>query len=202
MRTFVAIEIPPDAKQRLRTEQRRLQELLARHNLPPVLHWTNTDNLHLTLRFLGETEEEQRRQIQAGLAGIAAANGHFALSLSRLGCFRSWNNLRVLWVGIRGETEALLAMQTEVESLARRAGFEQEQKRFSPHITLARRVRNAPRAAMRAASDQLRRAASQELPQSEFDWNVRDLYYIRSVLGRGGAQYSTLGRCSLAQESE
>ena len=88
MRTFVAIEIPPDAKQRLRTEQRRLQELLARHNLPLVLHWTNTDNLHLTLRFLGETEEEQRRQMQAGLAGIAAANGPFALSLSRLGCFR------------------------------------------------------------------------------------------------------------------
>ena len=213
MRTFVAIAIPPDLKRRLRSEQRRLQERLARHSLPPVLRWTNTDNLHVTLRFLGETEAEQRRQMQAGLAEIAAAHRPFNLSLSRLGCFRSWSSLRVLWVGIRGETEALQIVQAEVESLTRRVGFEGERKRFSPHITLARTVRNAPRAAIRTASEQLRQAAAQEMPPLGIDWSVRDLYYIRSMLARpgrplakagagGGPHYSTLARCSLAPDSQ
>ena len=202
MRTFVAIEIPPEVKQKLRTEQRSLQQRLAPLDLPPVLRWTNTDNLHLTLRFLGETEEAQRRRIQAGLAEIAAAHRPFTLALSRLGCYRGWNNLRVLWVGIRAETEALQAMQVEVESLARQAGFAAETKRFSPHVTLARSLRNAPPAAMRATSDQLRGAAEQETPRLEIDWTVRDLYFIRSVLGRGGPQYSTLARGPLTPNSQ
>ena len=198
MRTFVAIEIPPDVRQRLRTEQQRLRDGLARHDADAVLRWTNTDNLHLTLRFLGETEEDQRKQMQVGLAEIAAAQRPFTLSLSGLGCFSSWNNLRALWVGIRGETEALQGVQTEVESLARQVGFDAERKPFSPHISLARSARNASRAAVRTASEQLRRAAAEEMPQLNIDWTVRDLYFIRSVLGRGGAQYSTLTRCSLA----
>ena len=197
MRTFVAIEIPPDVRQRLRTEQQRLRDRLARHDADAVLRWTNTDNLHLTLRFLGETEEDQRKQMQAGLAEIAAAQRPFTLSLSGLGCFSSWNNLRVLWVGIGGETEALQAVQKEVESLARQVGFDAERKPYSPHITLARSARNASRAAARTASEQLRRAAADEKPQLNIDWAVCDLYFIRSELGRGGAQYSTLTRCSL-----
>lgn len=197
MRTFIAIEIPPNVKQGLQTEQKRLRELLERYNLPPVLRWTNIGNLHLTLQFLGETQAQQRRRIQDGLAGLAAAHQPFTLSLSRLGCFRSWNNLRVLWVGIDGDAAALRALQADVESFACSLGFDAGRQPFSPHVTLARAMRNAPRPALRAASEQLRRATADETPQTEYRWSVRDLYYIRSVLGGGGPQYSTLARCPL-----
>ena len=201
MRTFVAIEIPHGVKLGLRTEQKRLRDLLERNRLPPVFRWTNTDNLHLTLRFLGETQAEQRRHIQDGLAGLAAARQPFTLSLSRLGCFRSWKNLRVLWVGIEGDAVALQAVQSDVEALARRIGFDADKQPFSPHVTLARTIRNAPRSALRTASEQLRRAAAAETPQLEYHWSVGDLYFIRSVLGRGGPQYSTLARCPLNSDS-
>ena len=197
MRTFIALEIPPNVKQGLRTEQQRLRELLERYHFPPVLRWSNTDNLHLTLQFLGETQAQQRRRIQEGLPGLAAAHQPFTLSLSRLGCFRSWNNLRVLWVGIDGDAAALRAVQADVESLAFRVGFDAGRQPFSPHVTLARAMRNVPRSALRKASEQLRRAATVETPQTEYRWSVRDLYYIRSVLGGGGPQYSTLARCPL-----
>jgi len=197
MRTFIAIEIPPNVKQGLRTEQQRLRDILDRYNLPPVLRWTNTDNLHLTLQFLGETQAQQLRRIQDGLVGLAAAHQPFTLSLSRLGCFRSWKYLRVLWVGIDGDAAALRAVQADVESLACRLGFDAGRQPFSPHVTLARTMRNAPRSALRKASEQLRRAATDETPQTEYRWSVRDLYYIRSVLGGGGPQYSTLARCPL-----
>ena len=202
MRTFIAIEIPPGVKQGLRTEQRRLRDLLAGHNLPPVLRWTNTDNLHLTLRFLGETQTLQSWRLRDGLAGLAAAHRPFKLSLSRLGCFRSWKNLRVLWVGIEGDAAALRAVQSDVESLACRLGFDPDKQSFSPHVTLARTRRNAPRSEIRKAAEQLRRAATEETPQLEYHWSVRDLYFIRSVLAGGGPQYSTLARCPLHVDSQ
>ena len=201
MRTFVAIEIPHGVKQQLRAVQDRLQELPALREQPPVLRWTNPDNLHLTLRFLGETETAQRLQLQKGLAAIAARHAPFTLVPSQLGCFRSWSNLRVLWVGIESEAEALQEVQSEVETLARQVGFSPERNRFSPHITLARAARNAPRPALRAASEHLRRAAEEEESQSWIDWSVNELHFIRSVLGPGGAQYFNLATSGLTDEA-
>lgn len=201
MRTFVAIEIPHDVKKQLRAEQDRLRELPALREQPSILRWTNPDNLHLTLRFLGETETSRRHHLQNGLANIAARHAPLTLVLSHLGCFRSWSNLRVLWVGIRSESEALQELQADVESLARRVGFAPERNSFSPHVTLARTVRNAPRPALRATSEQLRRSAEEDLFQTGTDWSVGELHFIRSVLGRGGAQYSNLATCALTNKS-
>lgn len=200
VRTFVAIEIPHDVKKMLQAEQNRLQVLPALREKPSVLRWTNTGNLHLTLRFLGETETSRRDLLQNGLADIATRHAPFRLALSHLGCFRSWSNLRVLWVGIRSEREALQALQADVESLAQKAGFAPERNSFSPHITLARAVRNAPRPALRAASDQLRRGAEEDSFQTGVDWKVGELHFIRSVLGHGGAQYSNLATCALTKK--
>ena len=197
MRTFIAIEIPQDVKRQLRAEQDRLKGLPALRAQPSLLRWTNTDKMHLTLRFLGETEGSQRAKIQDGLTAIAAAHAPFTLVPSRLGCFRSWSNLRVLWVGIEGETEALQEVQADAETLARQTGFSSERNRFAPHITLARVARHAPRPALRAAADQLRRAAEEEKSQSWTEWRIKKLQFIRSVLGPGGAQYSDLATCPL-----
>ena len=201
MRTFVALEIPHGVRQQMRAQQDLLKELPALRELPSVLRWTNTRNLHLTLRFLGETDETQRRQLQNGLAAVAAKHAPFSLKPSQLGCFRSWSNLRVLWVGLEGELEALLKLQTDVESLARQMGFSPERNRYSPHITLARTARNAPRPALRTASEQLRRAAEGGESQSWYDWKVSELHFIRSVLGPGGAQYFNLVTCALPHDT-
>ena len=201
MRTFVAIEIPSELKRQLRLEQSRLSDLPALRDLPAVLRWANPDNLHLTLRFLGETDAIQRQQLAERMAEIAARHAPFSLAPTRLGCFNSWNNLRVLWLGIGGESEALQAVQSDVESLARQVGFPPERKRFSPHITLARAVRNAQRPALHAASEQLRRAAAEEFHQSWIDWRVDELHIIRSVLGRGGATYFNLATNALTADA-
>ena len=201
MRTFVAIEIPHGVKRQLRAAQDRLQELPALREQPPVLRWTNPDNLHLTLRFLGETESAQRNQLQKGLAAIAARHAPFSLAPSQLGCFRSWSNLRVLWVGIESESDALQEVQSEVETLARQVGFSPERNRFRPHITLARAARNAPRPALRAASRRLQRAAEEDESHSWIEWRVNELHFIRSVLGPGGARYFNLATSALTDEA-
>ncbi|MDE0197546.1 MAG: RNA 2',3'-cyclic phosphodiesterase [Caldilineaceae bacterium] len=201
MRTFFALEIPHGVKQQLRTLQDHLKELPALRERPPLLRWTNTRNLHLTLRFLGETDKAQRHQLQNGLAAVAAKHAPFSLKPSQIGCFRSWSNLRVLWVGLEGESEALLELQADVESLARQMGFSPERNRYSPHITLARTARNAPRPALHTASEQLRRAAEGGGSQNWIDWRVSELHFIRSVLGPGGAQYFNLVTCALLDDT-
>lgn len=117
MRTFVALEIPHGVKQQIRALQDHLKELPPLRQQPSLLRWTNTRNLHLTLRFLGDTDRAQRHQLQNGLAALAVRHAPFSLTPSRLGCFRSWSNLRVLWVGLEGELEALQDLQADVESL-------------------------------------------------------------------------------------
>ena len=198
MRTFVAIEIPPSAKQQLRAQQDRLRNLPALRSRPSPFRWTDPEKMHLTLRFLGETEASQRRQMQEGLASTGNRHAPFRIALSGLGSFNSWTNMRVLWVGITGDTDALQAVQSEVELLARQAGFAPVTKRFSPHITLARTARRAPRDALRAAANQLRSAAQDDDRQIKLEWRVNELLFVRSVLGRGGAQYFNLATCPLS----
>jgi len=201
VRTFIALEIPHAVKQQLQALQDRLKELPSLREQPSLLRWTNTQNLHLTLRFLGETEESRRHLLQNGLTAIAARHDPFSLSPSGLGCFRSWSNLRVLWVGIEGDAEALMALQADLESLARQVGFPPERNRFSPHITLARTARNAARPALRVASEQLLRAAEERESQIWTNWRVSELHFIRSVLGPGGAQYFNLATCALSNDA-
>lgn len=198
MRAFIAIEITPAAKQQLRAQQDRLRNLPALRAQPSLLRWTDPGKMHLTLRFLGETEPPQRRRMKEGLAAIGNRHAPFKMALSGLGCFNSWRNMRVLWVGITGDSDALQAVQSEVELLSRQVGFAPVTNRFSPHITLARTARRAPRDALRAAAEQLRSAARHEDRQSQLEWRVNELHFIRSVLGRGGAQYFNLAICPLS----
>ena len=64
MRTFIALEIPHAVKLQLQALQDRLKELPSLREQPSLLRWTNTQNMHLTLRFLGETEKSQRDLLQ------------------------------------------------------------------------------------------------------------------------------------------
>ena len=198
MRAFVAIEIPPRAKQQLRAQQDRLRTLPALRARPSLLRWTDPEKMHLTLRFLGDTEPPQRDQMQEGLAAIGKRHAPFKMALSGLGCFNSWRNMRVLWVGITGDSDALQAVQSEVELLTRQVGFAPVTNQFSPHITLARTARRATRDAMRAAADQLRSAAQHKDRRIQLEWKVNELHLIRSVLRRGGAQYVNLATCPLS----
>ena len=81
MRTFIAIELPAGVKQRVIERQRRLQRLLDEQGVGSAFRWTPSDNLHLTLRFLGETGDAQRRQIETALAKIAAQSHEFQLAV-------------------------------------------------------------------------------------------------------------------------
>ena len=133
IRLFVAIELPEAVK----------AELTRLGGGVPGAKWVSFENLHLTLRFIGEVDEDAASDIAAALGQIRAPS--FDLVLSGVGQFSSARTPRVLWVGVE-KNDSLVYLNTKVENALVRAGIAPERRRFSPHITLARlRTASKPR---------------------------------------------------------
>jgi 2'-5' RNA ligase len=128
-RLFVAIDLPDQVKAQIKPLCKGIVGA----------KWVSDQQLHLTLRFIGDTDEKQQSLIETGLATIRATPFH--LALVGLGQFPNRGQPRVLWVGLEATT-ALTALQKQVEAAIRTSGFSPD-KPFSPHITLAR-FRNPP----------------------------------------------------------
>ncbi|MDX1709514.1 MAG: RNA 2',3'-cyclic phosphodiesterase [Rhodovibrionaceae bacterium] len=125
MRLFVAIPLPFDLRERLS----RLEGGL------PGARWVSEDNLHLTLRFLGEVDGRQAHDIDAALSRIRMPA--FALQLSGIDCFGEGSKVHSLWVGVERNAE-LMRLREKVENACQAAGMPPDRRKFKPHITLAR----------------------------------------------------------------
>lgn len=124
-RLFVAIEVPDDIRA-------RMAGLCAG---VPGARWVAPENMHLTLRFIGDVDEGVMQDIDAALTRVHAPG--FAMTFSGVGCFGSARRPRSLWVGVE-PVDALNTLQSRVEAAVQRAGCPPEGRNFAPHVTLAR----------------------------------------------------------------
>ncbi len=132
MRTFIAIELPPDIRDYLDTLQAKLKATGA------DVKWVESKNIHLTLKFLGEIDEKKLEKVNRILENLALAQNQFTIRLSRLGAFPGINSPRVLWLGIdSGDAETKRIAATLEEKIAE-IGIPKEKRPFSSHITLGR----------------------------------------------------------------
>lgn len=125
IRLFVGLELPEDVR----------YALSGLCGGVPGADWVPPENLHLTLRFIGEVAESDADDVHDALMRVRAPG--FALSLASVGHFSTGDELRVLWAGV-DRSEPLLQLQRNIESALVRAGQPPEQRRFRPHVTLAR----------------------------------------------------------------
>jgi len=123
LRLFVGIGFPPALK---------LQLSLLRSGVPGA-RWVDPGNFHLTLRFIGETDEVVAADIDDALVRLRARR--FTLQLAGTGVFG--DRPRSLWVGVERSPE-LVALRDKIEQALIRAGLPPEQRKFAPHVTLAR----------------------------------------------------------------
>src|SRR5579862_1898868 len=134
LRLFVGIGFPPELKLRL--------SLLETAPLPGA-KWVDPGNLHLTLRFIGEIPEDQAADVDEWLARVKARP--FTLQLAGTGVFGG-NRPHALWVGVERDPD-LARLRDRIEQALVRAGLAPEQRKFAPHVTLAR-LRDPPLAAL------------------------------------------------------
>lgn len=129
-RLFVALALPDEVA----------DGLLALQGGIPGARWSTREQLHLTLRFIGEVDGRDAAAIDDVLATIRVPR--FSLELKGVGEFGG-RNPRALWAGVRDDT-ALTHLQRKVESAVQRVGLQPEERKFSPHVSLAR-LRGSPR---------------------------------------------------------
>lgn len=130
IRLFVAVDLPETVRQQLAGLCFGL----------PGAHWVAAEQIHLTLRFVGEVDGAMFRDIREGLAGVRSDS--FAMQVQGLGFFPPRQSPRVLWVGV-AKNDALVLLRNRVEAVLVRCGLEPEGRKFAPHITLAR-LRDTP----------------------------------------------------------
>jgi len=130
IRLFVALELSDEIRERLSALEVGL----------PGAHWVPEDNLHLTLRFIGEVSEGEAYDLHDALTGIRAPA--FTLTISGTGIFETGQRPHTLWASV-AKSDALTRLQGKIEAVLVRAGCEREGRKFTPHITLAR-LKGAP----------------------------------------------------------
>ena len=189
MRTFIAIELPSFIQEELASHQQVLQQALSVQEKKGV-RWTPATNVHLTLRFLGETDAAQRTRLSESLAAIASKQAPFSLHLQGAGCFPHCSKPSVFWLGLGGDLSILHALRATVEEAVQLAGFCAESRPFAPHLTLARVQRKANTGMRRQLG-----ATFQDVSQGWSDsttFAVTGFVHMRSQLAPTGARYTPL----------
>jgi 2'-5' RNA ligase len=133
VRSFIAIELPPELKAELAALEERLKA--GRHSF---VKWVDPDSVHLTLKFLGSVPVDTIPSIVEAITRACQPWPPFSLQIGGTGVFPNWQRPQVFWVGIGGEIGRLTALHRELESARSPLGFPPESRAFSPHLTLGR----------------------------------------------------------------
>jgi 2'-5' RNA ligase len=183
IRTFIAIELPDEVKEKISFLQEELRE--DRGGASRV----RPKNIHLTLKFLGNIDAEKINSIGNALEKASENVGPLTVTVGGTGGFPNLKSPRVLWVGV-GESEGLTRLQKNIEEELNKIGFEKERRPFHPHLTLLR-VKSM---------DEGRRLAGlvKEIKSDiEAKFSTDEFILFKSKLGPGGAEHSALKRISL-----
>jgi len=191
IRAFIAIELEPPLQAALADLQSRLK----RNPLSRLARWVDPGSIHLTLKFLGDVPEERLPLIGATLDKVCRAHVPFALRLAGLGCFPNARRPRVVWAGVEEETGRLERLQMAVERELAREGFPREERRFTPHLTLARVHERVARQEVEALGNAVSAYAVVERPTMM----ARAVHLIESDLRPSGAVYTVRHEATLAE---
>lgn len=131
VRSFIALEINEEVRANLK------ELLTALRQTSAAVKWVEPENLHLTLKFLGEVPEEQIADITTALQGVAQSVAAFEFTVQGAGGFPDLHRPRVLWVGVKA-IPPLMQLQQLVETAMERLGFAKEGRAYHPHITIGR----------------------------------------------------------------
>ncbi|HYP27893.1 MAG TPA: RNA 2',3'-cyclic phosphodiesterase [Blastocatellia bacterium] len=176
IRTFICIEIPESIKERIRGLQQSLRRIDAQAS------WVKPENIHLTLKFLGDVESTRIERVRDGVERASGSTSRFQVTVGGAGCFPSPKSPRVLWVGLSGMPDELLKLHKQIEDSLAREGFPRDAKKFSPHLTIARL--RAPRNASQLA---------EALIATGFEpgtFEAREVIVMRSDLNPKGSIYT------------
>lgn len=136
-RLFIAIELPP-APSTLRPALQSTLKALQQAVPTNTVKWVQPDNMHLTLKFLGDVPARQINAIERGLQAAITGHSPFSIEVANLGCFPNFSRPNVLWIGLNSPNNHLRRLRDSIEQHIAPLGYPTEDREFSPHLTLGR----------------------------------------------------------------
>ena len=193
LRTFIAVDIPAPLHQAIQQKTESLRKILG----APLVRWVATENIHLTLKFLGDVSPASVDLLTQMLRTEADLIPAFNIQLNGLGSFPSPRRPRVLFIGIQAPAE-LEALQRGLESACARLGYTSDtnsERSFHPHLTIGRVQRDV------SGSDQQKiRRALEEIKIDSLGTARVDLVHLyKSDLKSSGSVYTKLFSAPLKQ---
>jgi RNA 2',3'-cyclic 3'-phosphodiesterase len=182
-RIFIAIRIEPGEK---------LAGMISSFKMAlknDSIKWTEISNIHITLVFLGDTEEKRVREIDTILAEICHGFGDFDLVLRGAGVFKNLKDPRVLWTGI-DHSEQMINLNRHISARLRDTGTKLEDRPFSPHLTLGRIKKITDPVKMKALIDEFNGKEIQRV-------HVSGIILYESILRPEGPVYRAIGKYCL-----
>jgi len=187
-RLFLAVELPDDIRDGL---ARTFEPIRRRVE---GVKWVERGNLHVTLKFLGDTPEEQIPVIGARLTDAAGEVPELSLAVGALGAFPSLRRPRILWASVAGDIEPLGRLAGRIERDLAPLGFVPEDRPFSPHVTVGR-IRGGQRV---PPLEDLAAKCSTGLP---LPFSASHVTLFWSQLARSGPTYTVLERYPFAKRT-
>ncbi len=183
LRTFIAIELPAVIQNTIQNATASLRQSLD-HSL---VRWVPPQNMHLTLKFLGDVSPASLDLLTQMLQAEASQHAPFGLEVRGLGSFPNPKRARVIWVGIQAPA-ALEALQRSIEAAAARLGYPVEERGFSPHLTIGRVSQHATS----TGQQQIRTALENTHLGALGSTRVESIHLFRSDLHPSGSVYTSL----------
>jgi 2'-5' RNA ligase len=184
VRLFIAVELPDPVRQHLRDVQSALRPDA------PRASWTRPDNLHLTLKFLGEVRDQQFPSLADSLSRVSV-DGNADLYAAAVECFPERGPVRIVAAALEGTLGPLKALHAAIEQRCAFLGFEREARSYRPHVTLARARPTLPP----AVRERLTGATTATWPGPTFV--VPEFVLMESRLKPSGAEYLVAARFPL-----
>ncbi len=185
IRSFISVELPPAIRH-------SITELVSRlRKAGPDVAWVHADNIHLTLKFLGNADNSLLAKIKDRIGKKLSHFNTFYIKIVGVGCFPSKKRPRVLWVGIESSV-ALNDLHRSLEAEVAELGFVRDERPYSPHLTIGR-IRSR-----KGVAQMLSRL--EEFRTAEFgDMEVNRIHIMKSELKTTGAEYTSIAEIPIGR---
>ena len=187
IRTFIAVDVNPETRAALSGDIASLR------NANPRINWSNADNLHLTLKFLGDVKESDLDELFSALDDALSGFAPFVIEVGGIGVFPHWRAPRIVWAGCGDGANEATQLRLAVDAACADLGYEPERRTFQPHLTLGRIKFPADAVDLRDAVD--------SLGECEYGFiDVDAVAVYMSELRRSGPVYSPMYKIFLRGE--
>lgn len=190
VRTFVAVEIPGEVR------ERAAQLIKSLRNTDAKVRWVEPRNMHWTLKFLGDVDLRETPDVCSAVAEAVADFAPFDVEARGAGAFPDPSRPRTVWIGMGQGSEQMIAMHDAIDRALGRLGYREENRRFRPHLTIGR-VRNSP-----GGIEELGQLIQQHADFASGLSTVYEVTIFSSDLDEDGPTYEPLGHAELKGEAD